>query len=222
MPRTRLYCCLLLLFVAAGCGRHASGVAGVGSSPLVSPTFAALGQGKNTKFHSLLPGVPIEWTNLSGPTEGFISPTGSYFAPLTMQARHTVTLQAGSGPATTLVHVLLELGPVERADCYAPGQPVLEDSFGQYVYVEELPEPIIRVPPVYPDLAREAGVDGTVSVQALVCACGEVFDVRVVHSIPMLDDAAKDAVRQWIFKPALSAGEPVAVWVGIPVRFALH
>jgi len=95
-------------------------------------------------------------------------------------------------------------------------------AFGDYVYVEELPEPITRVNPVYPDLAREAGVDGTVNVQALVGKDGRVKDVRVVKSIPMLDDAAKSAVRQWVFKPALSNNKPVAVWVGVPVKFSLH
>jgi protein TonB len=95
-------------------------------------------------------------------------------------------------------------------------------KFGDYVYVEELPEAVTRIPPNYPDMAREAGVDGTVMVQALVGKDGRVRDVRVVKSIPMLDDAAKAAVRQWVFKPALSTNKPVAVWVGVPVKFSLH
>ena len=94
--------------------------------------------------------------------------------------------------------------------------------FGDYVYVEELPEAVTRIAPIYPDLAREAGVDGTVMVQALVGKDGKVKDVRVVKSIPMLDDAAKVAVRRWVFKPALSNNKPVAVWVGVPVKFSLH
>lgn len=95
-------------------------------------------------------------------------------------------------------------------------------KFGDYVYVEELPEAVTRIAPVYPDMAREANVDGTVMVQALVGKDGKVRDVRVVKSIPMLDDAAKAAVRQWVFKPALSNNKPVAVWVGVPVKFSLH
>src|SRR5262245_25947865 len=95
-------------------------------------------------------------------------------------------------------------------------------KFGEYVYYEETPEPITKVTPAYPDLAREAGVDGTVQLQALVGKDGKVKDVRVVKSIPMLDDAAKAAVRNWVFKPALSNNKPVAVWVGVPVKFSLH
>ena len=95
-------------------------------------------------------------------------------------------------------------------------------KFGEYVYVEELPEAITKAQPQYPDLAREAGVDGTVLVQALVGKDGKVKDTRVVKSIAMLDGAAEAAVRQWVFKPALSNNKPVAVWVAVPVKFTLH
>jgi len=95
-------------------------------------------------------------------------------------------------------------------------------KFGEYVYVEELPEAITKVPPIYPDLAREAGVDGTVLVQALVGKDGKVKDTKVVKSMPMLDAAAETAVKQWVFKPALSNNKPVAVWVAVPVKFTLH
>lgn len=95
-------------------------------------------------------------------------------------------------------------------------------KYGEFVYVEELPEPITKVPPIYPDLAREASVDGTVLVQALVGKDGRVKDTRVVKSISMLDDAATKAVKQWVFKPALSNNKPVAVWVAVPVKFSLH
>jgi len=94
--------------------------------------------------------------------------------------------------------------------------------FGEYVYVEELPEAITKAQPVYPDLAREAGVDGTAMVQALVGKDGRVKDTRVVKSIAMLDGAAEAAVKQWVFKPALSNNKPVAVWVAVPVKFTLH
>jgi periplasmic protein TonB len=95
-------------------------------------------------------------------------------------------------------------------------------AFGEFVYVEELPEAITRVPPDYPEIARASGTEGTVMVQALVGKDGKVKDVRVVKSVPVLDDAAVKAVKQWVFKPALSNNKPVAVWVAVPVRFSLH
>jgi TonB family protein len=95
-------------------------------------------------------------------------------------------------------------------------------KFGDYVYVEELPEAITKVAPEYPTTCREQGVEGTVMVQALVGKDGRVKDTRIIKSIPMLDAAAVAAVRQWVFKPALAHNQPVAVWVATPVKFSLH
>ena len=93
---------------------------------------------------------------------------------------------------------------------------------GEYVYVEELPEAVEKVPPHYPAWAREKNISGTVLVQALVGKDGRVKDTKVVRSIPELDDHAVAAVKQWRFKPAQSKGAPVAVWIAIPVRFTLN
>ena len=93
---------------------------------------------------------------------------------------------------------------------------------GDYVYVEELPTAITKAVPVYPEEARRAGVSGTVMVKALVARNGRVVDVEVASSIPELDDAAIQSVRQWEFKPAMNKGQPIAVWVMIPIKFTLH
>jgi TonB family protein len=93
-------------------------------------------------------------------------------------------------------------------------------GFGDYVYVEELPEAIMKVEPTWPPAAKATSPAGTVMVQALVKTDGSVGDVRVVKGITGLDEAAMACVRQWKFKPALGAGgKPVAVWVGVPVKF---
>jgi protein TonB len=93
-----------------------------------------------------------------------------------------------------------------------------------YVYVEELPAPVRRVDPEYPALAREAGVSGRIVAHLLVGRDGRVLDVRIDerHSIPMLDEAALRAARQWAFTPALANGKPVAVWVAVPFNFRLQ
>ncbi len=90
--------------------------------------------------------------------------------------------------------------------------------FGQHVYVDVLPEPIHRVRPLVP---KGAKVDAAsrVMVYALVGADGRVLDTRVTQSVLGLDEAAVAALRQWRFKPARSAGRPVAVWLAVPVRF---
>ena len=95
-------------------------------------------------------------------------------------------------------------------------------KFGDYVYVEELPEALTRVPPIYPDEARRNGIQGTVMGQCLVLRDGPVGDVRIVKSVPGLDEAAVACLRQWRFKPAMAKGQPVTVWVGVPIQFSLH
>ena len=104
----------------------------------------------------------------------------------------------------------------------AAGGDTAEPVIGDYIFAEELPQAVLKVPPIYPDAARGAGVSGTVLVQALVGKNGLVKRTVVKESIPLLDDAATASVRQWVFKPALSRGSPIAVWVTVPVKFTLH
>lgn len=99
-----------------------------------------------------------------------------------------------------------------------PNSGRIPPAFGEHVYVEELPELITRVQPDYPSDLKS--FEGTVVVQALVGTDGRVIDTKVVKSVPILDDAAVAAVRQYIFKPALANGKPVAVWVAVPVKFS--
>ena len=88
-----------------------------------------------------------------------------------------------------------------------------------YVATDEAAEPVYTVRADYPDIARQAGVEGTVVVQALVGTDGRVRDTRIVRSIPMLNGAAIEAVKQWRFKPAATSGKPVAAWVSVPIPF---
>lgn len=88
--------------------------------------------------------------------------------------------------------------------------------------VDVFPEQRAPLAPEYPKAARDAGVQGTVMVMAWVKTDGTVGDTRVVKSIAALDAAAVAAVKQLRFKPASFQGKPVAVWVGVPVRFTIH
>jgi TonB family protein len=93
--------------------------------------------------------------------------------------------------------------------------------FGEYVPVDQLPTPQVKVQAKYPPEARAAGLGGTVLLQVLVGKDGQVKDVRIQKSIPALDGAAEEAVRRWVFKPALSRNNPVAAWIAVPIRFPL-
>jgi len=217
MPRCTTGLCITIALLAGGCGRRAAHPAAPTNT--VVPSLVTLGLGKHAEFHAFLADPGVVWSVPGGAGRGAISRSGIYYAPLNPPGISTITIRAQAGSSSAEATVRLTSAPADSGDCLALGQ---SDAPGTYVYVDELPDPLVRVPPNYPDAAREAGVEGTVSVMAQVCACGEVADTRIVKSIPLLDAAAVAAVRQWIFIPALSNGEPVAVWVVIPVRFSLH
>ena len=81
------------------------------------------------------------------------------------------------------------------------------------------PEKIKDVKPVYPAIAQSARVVGTVTIEATIGPDGKVIDAKVVRSIPMLDQAALDAVRQWEYTPALLNGKPVPVVINVTINF---
>jgi periplasmic protein TonB len=91
------------------------------------------------------------------------------------------------------------------------------------------PGPKVRPPvkvrdaaPIYPAIAQQAHVSGTVIIEATIDVDGRVRSVRVLRSIPLLDEAALDAVRQWEYTPTLLNGTPVAVIMTVTVTFQLR
>jgi periplasmic protein TonB len=92
----------------------------------------------------------------------------------------------------------------------------------EFVAVEEQPALISFPAPVYPTLARQAEVEGTVLLRVLVGKDGKVKEVVLVRGIEMLNDASTEAARRALFRPALQQHRPVPVWVDIPLQFRLH
>jgi protein TonB len=78
------------------------------------------------------------------------------------------------------------------------------------------------VHPLYPEMARSARVEGTVILEAVLDTSGHVTQLRVLKSVPLLDQAALDAVRQWKYTPSIYYGRPVSVLLTITVRFTLQ
>jgi TonB family protein len=83
----------------------------------------------------------------------------------------------------------------------------------------EPPIKINDVKPVYPAIARNAGVTGAVIIEATIGPDGKVIDAKVLRSIPMLDQAALDAVRQWEYRPTLLNGVAVPVIMTVTINF---
>ena len=84
------------------------------------------------------------------------------------------------------------------------------------------PRKIVDVRPIYPEIARAARKEGTVIMEAVLDPTGRVTQLRVIQSVPLLDLAALDAVRQWRYTPSLLGGHPVSVLMTITVRFTLQ
>ena len=80
---------------------------------------------------------------------------------------------------------------------------------------------IHQVKPAYPPLARQARIQGSVVLQAVIAKDGTIQGLHVVSGHPMLTTAAVDAVKQWRYKPYFLNGEPVEVETQITVNFTL-
>jgi protein TonB len=77
--------------------------------------------------------------------------------------------------------------------------------------------------PQYTEIARRAGIEGLVIVQAIVDRNGNVTNVKIIKPLPMgLDESAADAVSQWKFEPATLNGKPVDVYYNLTVNFRLQ
>jgi protein TonB len=78
------------------------------------------------------------------------------------------------------------------------------------------------VKPTYPAIAQSARVQGVVIIEATIGPNGSVQEAKVLRSIPLLDAAALEAVKQWTFSPTLLNGVPVPVIMTVTVNFTLQ
>jgi protein TonB len=86
----------------------------------------------------------------------------------------------------------------------------------------EAPRKVHDQAPVYPQPAILAHVEGTVIIEAVISTSGAVQEMRVLRSLPFLDQAALDAVRQWVFTPTRLHGVAVPVILTVNVQFKLQ
>ena len=85
-----------------------------------------------------------------------------------------------------------------------------------------VPTRVKHVNPEYPPDAQAARVQGVVICEAIIGTDGRVTDAKVLRSIPMLDAAALEAVKQWEFEPTYLNGVPVPVIMTVTVNFTLQ
>jgi len=86
------------------------------------------------------------------------------------------------------------------------------------------PQIIKNVNPVYPELARSAGIEGEVVLKVVVGKDGKVVDVSIIRSnvTPSMEKAAIEAAKNLLFRPAMQGGVPLQVSVEVPIKFRLR
>ncbi len=109
----------------------------------------------------------------------------------------------------------------------APPPPPRNDM--QFIPYDEPPEPIggylaLQRNVKYPDIAREAEIQGRVIVKAKISKDGHVLKTLILQGLPGtgLDESAMDAVKKTRWKPAYQRDKPVTVWISVPVTFKLR
>jgi TonB family protein len=93
----------------------------------------------------------------------------------------------------------------------------------KFISYDDPPRPLTPIRPKYPEIAQEAGIEGTVIVQVFVDEKGRVKEMSIMKGIPNsgLDEAAMEAIKKTRFKPAKAREKSVGVWISIPINFRL-
>lgn len=123
----------------------------------------------------------------------------------------------GGEETTKLDHPVSDPGPTPSGGSAVNPDP----AEGVFVAFDRAPVPYYQPSPVYPQWPKELGIEGRVVLHVLVGRDGRVARITVLRDVKGLTDAARDAIARWLFHPAPSGNNPVAVWVEIPIEFRL-
>jgi periplasmic protein TonB len=189
-------------------------------------------------FHSVERVVQLPQDIELPPQRPFATPASSssptpYLAP-TVAA--PVVAPEGIQPETTLNHTAADVRGRTGVDGVEAGA----FGFGDGLGVTEPPPPLAPTQPVrlragmtaprkvhdvalaYPARARAARAEGLVVLEAIIDVEGRVVSLRVLRPVPLLTEAALDAVRQWRYEPAWLNGQPVPVVMTVTINFTLN
>ena len=132
----------------------------------------------------------------------------------------------GLDTATTALGLLRPMGAPPRAVAPPVAAPAVAAPSQTHqirvISALQMARLLHRVEPVYPPLARQTRISGTVELTGVIATDGRIRELRVVSGHPFLAAAALEAVRQWVYEPTLLNGEPVEVIAPITVNFRLN
>lgn len=156
--------------------------------------------------------VTPQQTPLS-PPEG-MSPETPLVAGIGPTIPGAASIAGQSQPLTSLVQSTARFEP-------PPAAPRPREPFRLGGDIQQ-PRRLVYVPPVYPEIARQARVSGTVILEAIIDESGVVRDVKVLRSVELLDRAAVEAVRKWRYTPTRLNGVAVPIIMTVSVAFSLQ
>jgi periplasmic protein TonB len=134
-----------------------------------------------------------------------------------------LTRETLPGPAFGVADGIPDVGSTFPAPAVPPAPPLPSPQLPVHLHQGiEAPKKIADVTPTYPTIAQAAHVKGMVILEAVIDVHGNVTSVQVLRSVPLLDQAAVDAVRQWRYTPARLNGQPVPVVVTITINFSMQ
>jgi protein TonB len=157
---------------------------------------------------------PTPTTNLSQVTD-----VALIDAPPSFAAGVDSGVPGGTGPVSSLSQFTREqIPPPKPHVADSPASPASPQRVGGDVQAAKL---VRKVMPVYPPMARQVRVSGTVELIGIIEKDGTIQQLQVVSGHPLLIKAALDAVRQWVYHPTLLNGQAVEVIAPISVHFTL-
>ena len=120
------------------------------------------------------------------------------------------------------IHVDVDSGQTTESGAPAPApNPVVNAGDRVELSPQTAQNVTLSVPPNYPMLARQMKVQGAVSLQVLISREGTIQELQILSGPPILATAAREAVKQWHFKPYLLNGQPVETQARVTVNFTI-
>ena len=170
--------------------------------------------------------APVKRASSADPENGIVVTNRAVLPPLQVEVvagnRHNPVHPGSNSMRVDMDSASAESGPGQPVEVASAGPgPVTTASSHTRISRDAVLEVENPVQPDYPMLARQMKVQGSVVLEALISKDGGIQDLQVLRGPAILADAARQAVRQWRFKPYLQDGQAVETQAHITVNFTI-
>ena len=183
---------------------------------------------RKAKAAAEAPSTPAPVTHEKKPAKPEETPAAVPFATTERAALPPLEIQVVAGNRSVSVpsknpaiHVDVATGGTSSSVTAPPGVEAPTSGGGVQITRQAAQNVTVSVPPDYPLLARQMKVQGAVSLQALIARDGTIQELQILSGPEILATAAREAVKQWHFKPYLQNGQPVETQARITVNFTI-